>query len=107
MMRCEHGTLHLPRLFSRALRSLAARDANSIGKVVTMPSMQRIRFLAALTWLCADYHSGQWSRGYRLMCKCQAALARYGVAWYRIENKGSVRRLYNRLEKRSDLIAKL
>jgi hypothetical protein len=72
-----------------------------------MPSLQRIRLLAALTWLCADYHSGGSSRGYRLMCRCQSALSRYGVQWWRIENKGSVRRIYRQLEQRADLVAKL
>lgn len=27
-----------------------------------------------------DYHSGQWSRGYRLLCRCQRRLRRYAIA---------------------------
>lgn len=27
--------------------------------------------------LAADYHSGQWSRGYRLLCHCQRRLKRH------------------------------
>ena len=32
--------------------------------------------LRALYWYCADYHSGQWSREYRLMCRIGRKLAR-------------------------------
>lgn len=32
--------------------------------------------LFILLYFCNDYHSGQWSRGYKLMCKTQKALRR-------------------------------
>lgn len=38
--------------------------------------------LAALYTFCAHYHSGQWSRGYRLLC-------RSGLAWERVSGIGA------------------
>lgn len=36
--------------------------------------------LRALAWYCMSYHSGQWSRGYRLGCRTQVMLERrYGT----------------------------
>jgi hypothetical protein len=35
-------------------------------------------FLIALYFVCADYHSGQWSKGYRLLCLAHL----YCEKWY-------------------------
>lgn len=35
--------------------------------------------LYALYRLGADYHSGQWSQGYRIMCKAGERLRRLGI----------------------------
>ena len=35
----------------------------------TVQWIKRRNFLLALYWFCAHYHSGQWSRGYRLLCR--------------------------------------
>lgn len=32
-------------------------------------SDRRFELIATLYVLCMDYHSGQWSRGYRLLCR--------------------------------------
>lgn len=34
-------------------------------------------FLVALTLVCTDHHSGQWSRGYRLQCMSRNYLWRW------------------------------
>lgn len=34
-------------------------------------SDERSDLIVALLCLCSDYHSGQWSRGYRLLCRIQ------------------------------------
>lgn len=31
-------------------------------------------FRHALIYFCADYHSGQWSRGYRILCRALRAI---------------------------------
>lgn len=36
----------------------------------------KIENLLAIYQFCADYHSGQWSRGYRLLCATDKALRR-------------------------------
>ena len=36
----------------------------------------------ALYWFTSDYHSGQWSRGYRLACKAYRRLHRLGYPEY-------------------------
>ena len=35
--------------------------------------------LVTLTRFCSDYHSGQWSRGYRLLCACLRKCQRIGI----------------------------
>lgn len=34
---------------------------------------------ATLYLLCMDYHSGQYSRGYRLLCRLQRRMIRHGI----------------------------
>lgn len=34
----------------------------------------------ALYHLAAEWHSGQWSRGYRLLCRVQRYARRHGIA---------------------------
>lgn len=36
------------------------------------------QFIRALYCLCKDYHSGQWSRSYELLCHC----LRYAKQWH-------------------------
>ena len=36
----------------------------------------KVENLLAIYQFCADYHSGQWSRGYRLLCRTHTALKR-------------------------------
>lgn len=39
-----------------------------------------LAYLAACYWLGSNYHSGQWSRGYRCLCQAQQySLREYGV----------------------------
>lgn len=33
--------------------------------------------IAAIYTFCAHYHSGQWSRGYRILCRADAAWQRH------------------------------
>jgi hypothetical protein len=56
-------------------------------------SDKRAELYFALCQLCCDYHSGQWSRGYRLMSR----ISRFGV---RITNADDIRdtELYLQLE---------
>jgi hypothetical protein len=41
--------------------------------------------LAALYTFCSDYHSGQWSRGYRLLCRTAKAWKRHAGIDTRLE----------------------
>ena len=41
--------------------------------------MRRFRRMVLIARLCAEYHSGQWSRGYRLLCRVLAWFRRRGV----------------------------
>lgn len=54
--------------------------------------------------LTADYHSGQWSRGYRLLCRCQRRLKRNqrfpSVYWECLSMGVEERRLYDELATR-------
>lgn len=36
--------------------------------------------LYAIMYFCNTYHSGQWSRGYKLMCLAQKLLKRKGLS---------------------------
>lgn len=42
--------------------------------------------IRALYWFASDYHSGQWSRGYRLLCVADRALERNGHNWDRFQS---------------------
>jgi hypothetical protein len=39
----------------------------------------RFDLIHAIAYLTSNYHSGQWSRGYRLWCRAKIWLARHGV----------------------------
>ena len=52
----------------------AARFCNDNGYTIASWLMRKIRkcdYLELAVWL-AHYHSGQWSRGYRILCKLKA-----------------------------------
>ena len=54
--------------------------------------------LIALAHFCADYHSGQASRGYRLFCMAQNALARRGfLTVLNVRMTERERRIYEKL----------
>lgn len=42
------------------------------------PYRRRVLTALAVCHVANDYHSGQWSRGYRLLCACLRFLARHG-----------------------------
>jgi hypothetical protein len=52
--------------------------------------------LATIYQFCADYHSGQWSRGYRLLCIIGKKLRKRGIA-RPIDQVRCDANLYNRL----------
>jgi hypothetical protein len=41
--------------------------------------------LAAIYTFCVHYHSGQWSRGYRLLCRSGKAWERYSMIRPRVD----------------------
>ena len=45
---------------------------------------KRFFFTIALIYFCNSYHSGQWSRGYRLLCRAKNALKRYDKSEFSI-----------------------
>lgn len=47
--------------------------------------MHHYAYLTAVYWLASHYHSGQWSKGYRLMCIAQERQRQHhaGAALYR------------------------
>ena len=50
----------------------------------------RFNKLAAIWLLCRNYHSGQWSRGYKLLCKIEKAGFNPGLGlreYGRLENE--------------------
>jgi hypothetical protein len=71
-----------------------------------MPQRSRdVSLNHALLHFCAEYHSGQWSRGYRILCAVKRRMRRWG--WQEWERQAldiplSVegKRIYNRLVKR-------
>lgn len=44
--------------------------------------------IRALYWLAYEYHSGQWSRGYRLLCRVQRYARKHGID-VQAETRGS------------------
>jgi hypothetical protein len=54
--------------------------------------------IRALYHLASDWHSGQWSRGYRLLCGVYRYAQRHGIDVQRTTRAS--RRLYRHLESR-------
>lgn len=54
--------------------------------------------IRALYRLSSDWHSGQWSRGYRLLCRVYNYAQRHGVDVHR--STRASQRLYRQLESR-------
>ena len=70
--------------------------------------MNKLQRTYVIYRFASDYHSGQWSRGYRLLSRCQKALRRYLPTspinrWLTMQRWGqNHQRLYNRLVERYD-----
>ncbi len=54
--------------------------------------------IRALYHLASDWHSGQWSRGYRLLCRTYNYARKHGIDVQRMTR--AARRLYRLLEAR-------
>lgn len=54
-------------------------------------------FLHALYWFCADYHSGQWSKGYQTLCLASHYLAEWYGEAPAFELNERQQELYNQL----------
>lgn len=55
-------------------------------------------FLHALYWFCADYHSGQWSKGYATLCLASHYLQEWFGEAPAFELSENQKRIYTQLE---------
>lgn len=58
--------------------------------------MAELAYLTAVYKLGRDYHSGQWSKGYRLLCIADQRARRQGISLGRIVEQLETDRLYKK-----------